>query len=196
MNYIFIKRIIDILLSILLIIILLPILIVIILINFIILKKNPIFIQTRSGIKGSKISIIKIKTLLDNESLDIKNRTYSFGNFLRKLKFDEVPQLFNVLIGDMSIVGPRPLFLEYNNNYSDLEKKRLLVKPGITGLAQIKVVNAGNWKDKFKFDAWYVENFSFKIDMYIIFKTLYLLINIALSKKHLIEDHNFKDADK
>ena len=100
----------------------------------------------------------------------------------------------NVLIGDMSLVGPRPL--EYNNNYTEFEKKRLLVKPGITGLAQIKVANAGNWKDKFKFDAWYAENLSFKIDMYIIFKTLYLLINIALSKKQLIEDHNLKDADK
>ena len=196
MNYIFIKRIIDILISIFLILLLFPISVIILLINFAILKRNPIFIQTRSGIHGSKISVIKIKTLIDNQSLDLNNRAYSFGNFLRKFKLDEVPQLLNVLIGDMSLVGPRPLFLEYNNNYTEFEKKRLLVKPGITGLAQIKVANAGNWKDKFKFDAWYAENLSFKIDMYIIFKTLYLLINIALSKKQLIEDHNLKDADK
>ena len=88
MNYIFIKRIIDILLSILLILLLFPISVIILLINFAILKRNPIFIQTRSGIHGSKISIIKIRTLIDNQSLDLNNRAYSFGNFLRKFKFN------------------------------------------------------------------------------------------------------------
>jgi len=95
----------------------------------------------------------------------------------------------------MSLIGPRPLYLEYNKSYTKYEKKRLLVKPGITGLAQIKVINAGKWRDKFKFDIWYVENLSFRLDIYIIFKTITLLFEIFLSKKIFIEDHTFKDAD-
>ena len=195
MDYVKLKRLFDIILSIILIILLFPFFIFLIILNFLLLKKNPLFIQSRSGINGKSIKIIKIKTLNDNLNLDINARSYLFGKFLRKFKLDEFPQLINVLFGDMSIVGPRPLYLEYNKNYNNFQKQRLLVKPGITGLAQIKVLNSGNWKNKFKFDVWYVKNISFKLDIYIIFKTIILLINILLLKKRFIEDHKFKDVD-
>lgn len=195
MYHFFFKRLFDIILSFFFIILIFPIIILIIFINFIILRRNPLFIQERSGIKGIPINIIKIKTLYDFDSNDSKQRNYPFGSFLRKYKIDEIPQLINVFIGNMSLIGPRPLYLEYNKSYTKYEKKRLLVKPGITGLAQIKVINAGNWRDKFKFDVWYVENLSFRLDIYIIFKTIFLLFEIFLSKKTFIEDHTFKDAD-
>ena len=112
------------------------------------------------------------KTDSNGKLLPNKYRTSKFGNFMRKTSIDELPQLINVLKGDLSIVGPRPLHLEYNEYYNEEQKKRLDVKPGITGWAQINGRNAISWDNKFKLDVWYVKNQSFKVDMYILYKTL------------------------
>jgi lipopolysaccharide/colanic/teichoic acid biosynthesis glycosyltransferase len=106
-----------------------------------------------------------------NENIHDLNRVTTWGKFLRKTSLDELPQLFNVLIGDMSFVGPRPLLIEYLSLYNETQKKRLLVKPGITGWAQIHGRNALTWKKKFELDVFYVENASFCLDLYILLKT-------------------------
>jgi lipopolysaccharide/colanic/teichoic acid biosynthesis glycosyltransferase len=110
----------------------------------------------------------------DNEGnlLPDYKRITKFGDFVRKKSLDEIPQLINVLKGDMSIVGPRPLLVSYLPLYSEEESKRHLVKPGITGWAQINGRNAITWKQKFKYDVWYVDHINFRLDLKIIFKTI------------------------
>ena len=120
------------------------------------------------------------------------NRHYFLGNFLRRYKIDELPQLLNVIKGDMSLVGPRPLYIEYNITYTINEKKRLLTKPGITGLAQVKLNDSSKWRNKFKFDTWYVNNQSLKLDFYILILTIILIFRIIFFKKKLIEVHTLK----
>jgi lipopolysaccharide/colanic/teichoic acid biosynthesis glycosyltransferase len=108
--------------------------------------------------------------LSDSERLTI------FGQFLRKTSLDEIPQLFNVIKGDLSFVGPRPLLVEYLPLYNDLQKKRHNLKPGITGWAQVNGRNAITWEDKFRLDIYYIENVSFVLDMRILFKTFLRVI--------------------
>ncbi len=192
MIYHLIKRLIDLTICFLM----LPLSIIIILIfiipNLLILKKNPFFFQKRSGIHGKAIRILKIKTMIDHPKLHEEKRLYDYGKFLRKYKIDEIPQIFNVLYGNMTLVGPRPLFLEYNKNYNTYEKQRLNVKPGITGLAQIRLKNAGNWRSKIKYDVWYINNKSISFDLKILLETAVLIFKIIFFKKELIEDHKLK----
>jgi len=101
------------------------------------------------------------------------SRMTKFGNFLRQTSLDEIPELYNVLNGDMSLVGPRPLLMDYLPLFNDFQKKRQNAKPGITGWAQINGRNAITWEDKFELDVWYVENQSFWLDLKILFKTFY-----------------------
>lgn len=110
-----------------------------------------------------------------NESIHDPQRITSFGKILRKTSLDELPQLFNVLLGQMSLVGPRPLLPEYLPLYNEHQKKRMLVKPGITGYAQIQGRNALSWKEKFNFDIYYVEHANFWLDIYILFMTPFSL---------------------
>jgi len=120
---------------------------------------------------------------------DIERMT-NFGLFLRKSSLDELPQLFNVLKGDLSLVGPRPLLIEYLPLYNDTQKKRHLVKPGITGWAQINGRNVITWEDKFKLDLFYVEHISFFLDMEILLKTIINVLrrtNINNSTGHTME---------
>tara|TARA_B100000035_G_C21029344_1_gene567601 strand:+ start:1490 stop:2095 length:606 start_codon:yes stop_codon:yes gene_type:complete len=191
-SYSFYKRQFDIFFSILFLVIFIPILFFLILINLIILKSNPFFVEERAGIHGRPFKFIKIKTMLDNTDLDYENRIYRYGKYLRKYKIDELPQLINVLIGDMSLVGPRPLLLEYNANYNNFEIKRLSVIPGITGLAQVKVLNSADWKRKIKYDIFYVNNYNFNMDIHILIKTFKLLIKIFFFNTKIIESHERK----
>ena len=191
-NYKFKKRLIDLILSFLLLPFFIILIFIFILPNFFILKSNPIFLQIRSGIKGHPIKIIKIKTMYDNSNLKETDRLYNYGKFLRKYKIDELPQIFNVIFGSLSLVGPRPLFIEYNDKYSNFEKQRLFCKPGITGLAQVRLKNSGNWRSKIKYDVWYIKNKSITLDLKIICETLKLLLNIIFFKVNLIEDHKLK----
>jgi sugar transferase EpsL len=145
----------------------------------IIIHGSPIFFkQERPGKHGKPFIFYKFRTMThekDEEGnlLPDKDRLTSFGSFLRKTSLDELPSLFNVLKGDMSLVGPRPLLMQYLPLYNDFQKRRHEVKPGITGWAQINGRNAISWEKKFELDVWYVENQSFLLDMKILFLTFY-----------------------
>lgn len=172
-----IKRLFDIIFSFVLIIFLLPI--IIILACFVKGKLgSPIlFKQMRPGIHGIPFYFYKFRTMTSDKDengvmLPDHQRLTSFGKFLRKYSLDEFPQLFNVLKGDISIVGPRPLLMEYLPLYTDEQKKRHDVKPGITGWAQINGRNSISWEEKFELDIWYVQNQSFLLDMKILILTV------------------------
>lgn len=135
------------------------------------------FKQKRPGKGGKIFEMIKFRTMLDafdlnGHSLPDSERMTPFGSFLRSASLDELPGLWNVLKGDMSLVGPRPLLVEYLPLYSDEQARRHTVKPGITGWAQVNGRNAISWDEKFKFDVWYVDNKSMLIDIKILFLTI------------------------
>lgn len=138
---------------------------------------KPFFIQRRPGKDSRIFKIVKFRTMTDGRDkngnlLPDAERLTGIGKFVRKTSIDEIPQLLNVLKGDMSIVGPRPLLPEYLTLYNDRQKKRQLVKPGITGWAQVNGRNAISWTQKFEYDVWYVENQSFWLDLRILFRTV------------------------
>lgn len=182
MIYKTIKTTFDPIIALLTIFILLPFLILI----FIILalsgsKSKVMFTQTRIGEKGFAFQIMKFKTMTDDTDSDGKLlpdelRMTKIGSLLRKSSLDEVPQLFNILAGDMSFVGPRPLLPKYIPLYSQEQLRRHNVKPGITGWAQVNGRNAISWAKKFELDVWYVDNISFLLDLKIIFKTIQKVI--------------------
>ena len=138
---------------------------------------KPFFLQARPG-KNSKIfKIIKFKTMNDRKDeegnlLPDHERLTTIGSFVRKTSLDEIPQLLNVLKGDMSLIGPRPLLVQYLPLYSETQKRRHEVRPGITGWAQINGRNAISWEQKFEYDVWYVNNLSFLLDVKILFATI------------------------
>ncbi|PTK76780.1 sugar transferase [Staphylococcus haemolyticus] len=141
------------------------------------LGKPVLFKQTRPGINGKPFEIYKFRTMTDERDekgnlLPNSERMTDFGRLVRKTSIDEIPQLINVLKGDISLVGPRPLLMEYLPLYNDEQKKRHDVKLGITGWAQINGRNTISWEQKFKLDVLYVQNQSIKLDLYILFKTI------------------------
>ena len=150
-----------------------------ILIVFLAIANNgkPFFVQRRPGKNEKIFSIIKFKTMNDLKDSDgnllpDKDRMTPVGTFVRKTSLDEIPQLVNVLKGDMSLIGPRPLIIEYLPVYNETQKKRHNVRPGITGWAQVNGRNSISWTKKFEYDVWYVENCSFLLDLKIIGLTL------------------------
>ncbi|WP_150842428.1 MULTISPECIES: sugar transferase [unclassified Clostridium] len=177
----FIKRIFDVAISILGLIILLPMLIIIALIIKIKLGKPIFFIQERVGKRNKIFKMIKFRTMKDikdenGKVLPDEKRHTTIGKTLRALSLDEIPELINVIKGDMSLVGPRPLLKEYLSLYSQEQLRRHQVLPGITGWAQINGRNAISWTDKFKLDIWYVCNWSLLLDLKILFLTIYKVI--------------------
>ena len=173
----YIKRIVDFFLSLFGLIILSPVLLVVIVLLAIANSGKPFFFQKRPGKNGKLFTIIKFKTMNDKKDiagnlLNDKFRLTKIGNFVRKTSLDEIPQLLNVLIGDMSLIGPRPLLPEYLPLYNSEQKKRHLVRPGITGWAQVNGRNTISWQQKFEYDVWYVEHLSFKLDVQIIIRTI------------------------
>lgn len=170
------KNIIDFFIAIIGLIILSPFFLIILFILMLINKGSPFFLQKRPGKNRKIFKIIKFKTMTDRKDafgnlLPMGERITPFGNFLRKTSLDEMPQLLNIIKGDMSIVGPRPLLEQYLPLYTERQNRRHNVKPGITGWAQINGRNQVTWKEKFEMDIWYVENISFKTDISIILKT-------------------------
>jgi lipopolysaccharide/colanic/teichoic acid biosynthesis glycosyltransferase len=139
---------------------------------------SPIFFhQTRPGLNGQPFNVLKFRSMLEAVDVDCKPlsdeaRLTPFGKFLRATSLDEQPELWNVLKGEMSLVGPRPLLTEYLPLYNKEQSRRHDVRPGITGWAQINGRNAISWEEKFKFDVWYVENQSFWLDIEILFLTI------------------------
>ena len=172
------KRFLDVILSLILIIFLFPVMILLFFLIWFVIG-FPIFKQKRLGLNNKIFTIYKFKTLYDtSNNIHERKRQNSLGNFLRKTGLDELLQLFNVLKNDMSLVGPRPLLLEYLNKYSNYEKKRHLVKPGITGLAQVNPELSGvkSWNKSIKLDIFYQKNVSFILDIRILFKTIKLIL--------------------
>ncbi|WP_153637141.1 sugar transferase [Marinobacter salsuginis] len=171
------KRLFDIFLSSLCLVLLSPIIAIV---AFRIRKKlgSPVlFRQSRPGLSGKPFLMVKFRTMKDavDESgnlLPDSERMTSFGQFLRSTSLDELPELWNVLKGDMSLVGPRPLLMEYVSLYSEEQFRRHEVRPGVTGWAQVNGRNAISWEDKFKLDIWYVDNRSFWLDIKILFLTV------------------------
>jgi undecaprenyl phosphate N,N'-diacetylbacillosamine 1-phosphate transferase len=142
---------------------------------------KPFFFQLRPGKDGVIFKIIKFKTMNDKKDvngnlLSDAERLTPIGSFVRKTSLDEIPQLFNVLMGDMSLIGPRPLLVHYLDLYSDFQKRRHAVRPGITGWAQVNGRNAISWDKKFELDVWYVDHISFILDVKILFKTVLKVI--------------------
>lgn len=175
------KRFLDICLSIILLSLTFPIILVFAIILFFI-HGNPFFIQERSGIYGKKIRIIKLRTV---KFVNNHPKINFICHFLRLSKIDELPQLINVLKNDISIVGPRPLYLEYNNFLKSHHKKRLMIKPGITGYSQINLKDPNDWSKKFDYDTYYVENLSLKLDLLIIIKSIVLIFKILFSNNEI-----------
>jgi lipopolysaccharide/colanic/teichoic acid biosynthesis glycosyltransferase len=182
------------------IIIMSPILGIVALFLFFSNKGTIFFLQKRPGIGGKIFTIIKFKTMNDKKDtkgnlLPDADRLTTMGKWIRKTSVDELPQLVNVLKGEMSIVGPRPLLPEYLDLYTDFQKRRHEVKPGITGWSQIKGRNAMDWETKFKYDVWYIEHQSFSLDFEIIGTTLSKVVrakNINATNNATMEQFNGK----
>lgn len=179
-----IKVLIDFCVSLVLCILLLPFMLIFIVLLFIANRGKVFFFQKRVGKDERIFRVIKFKTMNDRRDkngqlLHDTDRITSVGRFMRKYSIDELPQLFNVIKGDMSLVGPRPLLIQYLPFYSDIQKKRHYVKPGITGWAQLNGRNAITWTKKFELDISYVEHVSFTLDCKILFMTFLKVIKAS-----------------
>jgi undecaprenyl phosphate N,N'-diacetylbacillosamine 1-phosphate transferase len=177
----FFKRIFDLLAAFFGLLLLSPLFLVVTLGLYFANQGKPFFFQLRPGKDGVIFKIIKFKTMNDKKDvngnlLSDGERLTPIGSFVRKTSLDEIPQLFNVLKGDMSLIGPRPLLVHYLDLYSDFQNRRHAVRPGITGWAQVNGRNAISWDKKFEYDVWYVDHLSFILDVKILFKTVLKVI--------------------
>lgn len=194
----FIKRISDFLLSLIGLIVLSPVFLVVFILLFIKNSGNAFFFQKRPGKHQKIFKVIKFKTMNDKKDengnlLPDARRLTGIGTFIRKTSLDEIPQLLNVLKGDMSLIGPRPLLIQYLPLYNEFQKKRHNVKPGITGWAQVNGRNAINWQRKFEYDVWYVEHMNFLLDIKIMFLTVKkVLRSEGINQRNSATIENFK----
>ncbi|WNI38691.1 sugar transferase [Chryseobacterium sp. SG20098] len=177
MYRVFVKRVFDFILALTGLLIISPIFIVFFVALAIANEGKPFFLQRRPGKNGNIFTIIKFKTMNDKTDsegnlLSDAERLTAVGSFVRKTSIDEIPQLINVLIGDMALIGPRPLLVQYLPLYDEHQARRHEVRPGITGWAQINGRNAISWEEKFNLDVWYVDHVSFMLDLRIIFLTI------------------------
>ncbi len=173
----FLKRVFDFIVALVLLIFLSPLFLVTMIALWVVNRGNPFFIQRRPGKDGKIFNIIKFKTMSDRRDaeenlLPDAERLTKTGRIVRKTSLDEIPQLLNVIKGDMSLIGPRPLLEEYLPLYNMAQARRHEVRPGITGWAQVNGRNAISWEEKFKLDVWYVDNLSFSIDIMVLLKTI------------------------
>lgn len=178
------KRILDLGLGVIMFLFFLPVFLFLAIVISLFFFGSPFFLQDRPGKDGRIFKIIKFKTM--SELFDAKGklladseRLSQFGKIIRKTSLDELPQLLNVIKGDMSLVGPRPLLVDYLPLYSPIQSRRHLVKPGVTGWAQINGRNTISWQEKFQLDVWYVEHISLLLDLKILLKTL---ANVLMGK--------------
>ena len=181
MYSLFIKRLLDFTAALVGLILISPIFLMLIIILGISNDGKPFFYQLRTGKHGKLFTIIKLKTMNDKtdangELLPAMERVTKTGDICRKFSLDEIPQLLNILKGDMSLIGPRPLLPQYLEHYSKEQNRRHEVMPGITGWAQINGRNTITWEEKFKYDVYYVDNQSFLLDLKILWQTFYKVI--------------------
>lgn len=185
----FIKRGIDILCSTGILIIGLPLFLLLMVILAFHFRGNPIFCQTRPGKHGISFKILKFKTMkdvfdVDGNLLSDEKRITPIGSLIRKASLDEIPQLINVVKGDMSLVGPRPLLVDYLPLYTNSQRRRHEVRPGITGWAQVNGRNSITWEQKFDLDSWYVDHLNFLLDLQILLKTFSkILVGTGISQE-------------
>lgn len=173
----FIKRLFDIICSFLALIVFSPLFLVLMIVGTIEMKGNPFFIQERPGYKEKSFKLIKFRTMTNEKDADgnllpDEIRLNKYGKFLRSTSLDELPEAINILIGDMSVIGPRPLLVRYLPLYNQEQHRRHDVKPGLSGWAQVNGRNTVSWEDKFKMDVWYVDHVSFLLDVKIVFMTI------------------------
>lgn len=173
----FFKRFLDIALSMIALVILSPIILVLIIAGAIVMRGNPFFTQQRPGEKERVFKLIKFRSMTNQKDkngvlLPDAIRLNKYGRFLRSTSLDELPELVNIIKGEMSIVGPRPLMVEYLPLYNEEQRQRHNVRPGLTGLAQVKGRNLLSWQDRFKYDVEYVNNVSFVLDVKIVKETI------------------------
>jgi len=175
------KRAFDLAVSAVGVVILSPFLIVLSIVVLFAMGRPVLFVQRRPGLQGRPFALLKFRTMTDarDERGNLPpdhERLTPLSRFLRKTSLDELPELFNVLKGDMSLVGPRPLLMQYLNRYTTEQARRHEVKPGITGWAQVNGRNAITWEEKFKLDVWYVDNMSFWLDLKILALTVWQIL--------------------
>lgn len=173
----YIKRPLDFLLSLCAIVVLSPLMLVLTVIGAIVMKGNPFFTQLRPGKDEKIFRLIKFRTMTcekdkDGSLLPDEVRLTGYGRFLRSTSLDELPELFNILIGDMAVIGPRPLLVQYLERYNEEQRRRHDVRPGLTGYAQAYGRNSLTWEEKFEKDIYYIENVSLRLDIKIIFETV------------------------
>lgn len=194
----YMKRFIDILLSLIALILLAPLLLVVALLVYFKLGSPVLFTQERPGKNEEIFKLYKFRTMTDEKDekgnlLSDSVRLTRFGKFLRSTSIDELPELWNILIGDMSIVGPRPLLVQYLPLYNAQQKRRHEVRPGLTGYAQVNGRNAISWQEKFSYDVEYVHNLNFFLDTKIFFKTIkQVLIKEGISSETSTTMETFK----
>lgn len=196
------KRVIDFLLSLIALIVLSPLLLVLIVLGTVFMKGNPFFVQKRPGKNEKIISLLKFRTMTNEKDeegklLPDEIRLVSYGKFLRSTSLDELPSLINILIGDLSIIGPRPLLVEYLPWYNETEKHRHDVRPGLTGWAQVNGRNNVSWDRRFELDVEYVNNISFRFDLKIFLMTIQKVFKRSdIAEDTRIVEGNFADIRK
>ena len=173
----FIKRILDFVFSLSALLVFSPVILIMIMIGAVVMKGNPFFVQPRPGRKEKVFKLIKFRTMTCEKDekgnlLPDEKRLVPYGKFLRASSLDELPELINILKGDMSIIGPRPLLVKYLPYYSEEQKHRHDVRPGLTGYAQANGRNLLSWEERFQLDLYYVNNVSLLLDIKILFKTV------------------------
>ena len=189
--YKYFKNFADYLLSITILLIFSPIIFITFFTILIFDRVNPIFLQNRSGQNQKSFKIFKFNSMkIINGTLTITK----IGKIIRKFKIDELLQLFNILRNEMSLIGPRPLYSDFDPYYQNSHLERFNVKPGITGLAQVKIYDSTNWRNKFKYDVFYVNNLSLYLDVVIVFQTVKLLYFSFLNKRKIIEVIDYKES--
>lgn len=192
----YIKRLLDFTLSLCALIVLSPLLLILTVVGAVQMKGNPFFSQERPGWHEKIFNLYKFRTMTnekraDGELLPDEVRLNSYGKFLRSTSLDELPELFNILVGQMSIIGPRPLLVEYLPLYNEEQRHRHDVRPGLTGYAQSHGRNTVTWEQKFEMDVWYTRNITFQVDLSIFFRTI-----MAVLKREGISGEGSATMDK
>ena len=191
----YIKRALDFIISLLALTVLSPLLLVLTLVGAVKMRGNPFFVQERPGRNGRLFRLIKLRSMTNEkkngELLPDEERLTGYGRFLRRTSLDELPELLNILVGHMSIVGPRPLLVKYLPLYNEHQARRHEVRPGLTGWAQVNGRNSITWEQKFDYDVWYVDHVSFALDVRIVMMT----VRSVLKREGISGDNNATMAE-